>query len=279
MSPQSGLVWMPTGEHQLSGSNSQPAPGRALWADWCLTNPAQWFPTYGALSPAISVTAYQTGCHKPVYHPFPNSSRYPAAAIQHGSVHTVSVSSLVNWATASHSGQNYSPHVSWDHYRCVGSDVQLVTLKVSLRVPFKSCSQKPAPAWWDHGSFYRQWRSNPNGEQDHPEQKPNLTVPEAFSPFTAMESLQIPPHFKLPTPKTLLWISEYLMFLLKALFLESCSFPIIIYFTNTYIIYTYYKKALLLWRKLHSVKSRHLKKKVEKSKGKIKQTRNYHSFF
>lgn len=239
MSSRNGLVWMPTGEHQLSGSNSQPTPGTALWADWWLTNSAQRFPTYRALFPAISVTVYQMGCHKHVYHPFPNSGRYPAATIQYRSMHTVSVSSLVGWTSTSHSGQNYSPHVSWDHYRRVGLEVQLVTLKVSLHVPFKSCSQKPSPAWWDHVSFYRQRRSDPNGEQGHPEQKPNLSVPEAFSLFTAIEPLQILSHFMLPAPKTLLWISEYLMFFLKALFLKSFSFPIIIYFTkyiHTYII-------------------------------------------
>lgn len=204
MSSQNGLVWMPTGEHQPSGSNLQPTPGRALWAGWWLTNSAQRFPTYSALSPAIGVTAYQTGWHKAVYHPSPNSGSYPAAAaIHYGSMHTVSISSQVSWTSASHSGQNYSPHAYWDHHRCMGLQVQLVTLKVSLHDPFKSCSQKPSPAWWDHVSFYRQWRSDPNGEQEHPEQKPNRVVPEAFSPFTGQEPLQRLPHFMLPTPTNL----------------------------------------------------------------------------
>lgn len=164
MSSQNRLVWMPTGEHQLSGSNSQPTPSTALWADWWLTNSAQRFPTYRALFPAISVTAYQTGCHKPVYHPFPNSGRYPAAAIQYGSTHMVSASSLVSWTSASHSEENYSPPGSWDHHRCMGLEVQLVTLKVSIHAPFMSCSQKPSPAWWDHFSFYSQWSSDPERE-------------------------------------------------------------------------------------------------------------------
>lgn len=85
----------------------------------------------------------------------------------------------------------------------MGLEVQLATLKVSLHDPFKSSSQKPSPAWWDHVSFYRQWRSDPDGEEGLPEQKPNLTIPEAFSLFTAMEPLQKHPHFMLSTPKTL----------------------------------------------------------------------------
>lgn len=98
--------------HRPSGSNSQPTTSTALWAYWWLTNSAQRFSTCWALFRAISVAAYQTVCHKHVYHPFPkfrqvSSSSYSVWIYAH-----VGVSSLVvGWTTASNSGQNYSPHV------------------------------------------------------------------------------------------------------------------------------------------------------------------------
>lgn len=200
MSSQNRLVWMPTGEHtnRLAQIRS-PLLVTALWAYWWLTNSAQRFSTYWALSRAISIIAYQTVCHKPVYHPFSKFRIYAH----------VSVCSLVGWTTASNSRQNYSRHVFWDQYSHVGLEVQLLTLKASLHVHLKRYSQKATSAWRDHVSFYSQWRSDSNGEPGDPEQKPNFTILVALSLYLLLprEPLQIPPPLMLPTPKTLLWIS------------------------------------------------------------------------
>lgn len=123
-----------------------------------------------------------------------------------------------------------------------------------------------------------QWRTRTSRTEAQP------SSPRGLPSIYCSEALANAPSFYAANSYN--FISEYLMLLLKALFLKSFSFPIIIYFTK-YIntcIYNYYKihrpccygENLNVWS-LEIKKKR--KKKVEKSKGKIKQTRNYLSFF
>lgn len=128
--------------HQLSGSNSQPTTSAALWAYWWLTNPAQRFSTYRVLSQAISVTAYQTVCHKPVYHPFPKLRQVSSSNCSVQIRAHANATSPVGWTAACNSGQNYSPRVFGNQHSHVGLEVQLLTLKASLRVALEELFTK-----------------------------------------------------------------------------------------------------------------------------------------
>lgn len=101
-----------------SGSSLQPTMSTVLWADWCLTNFAQRFSTYRVLFQAISVTEYQTGCHKAVYQPTPKSKAVSSSSHSVLIYAHTNTTSLAGQLTASNSGQSYSCRVFGNWHLC-----------------------------------------------------------------------------------------------------------------------------------------------------------------